>query len=233
VHALTHRSFESERAAEASNERLEFLGDAVLQLTVTDFLFEEFPDLPEGQMAKVRAACVNRSELARIARHIELGTEIRLGRGEAATGGSGKSSILADALEAVLAAVYLDGGLEAARTVVLQHWEPLIREKATRPGLLDYKTRLQEALAVQARVPTYEVSGDGPDHDRVFAAAVAVDGHVIGRGVGRSKKEAQQAAAREALASLQSESYNSGSRNQEEGTTPGSRGESYNSESIT
>ena len=203
VLSLTHRSLESEQPDQPSNERLEFLGDAVLQLVVTDFLFAEYPHLPEGEMAKVRAACVNRTELARIARRIQLGSDIRLGKGEEATGGREKSSILADALEAVLAAVYLDGGIVSARGVVLDHWHDLIREKATSPGRLDYKTRLQEVLAAQARVPTYEVEGEGPDHARVFSATVAVDGQVIGSGTGRSKKEAQQSAASEALADLQ------------------------------
>ena len=203
AHSLTHRSLESEQPDQPSNERLEFLGDAVLQLVVTDFLFAEYPHLPEGEMAKVRAACVNRTELARIARRIELGSEIRLGKGEEATGGREKSSILADALEAVLAAVYLDGGIASARAVVLDHWQELIREKATSPGRLDYKTRLQEVLAVGARLPAYDVQGEGPDHARVFSATVSVDGQVIGNGTGRSKKEAQQAAASEALAGLQ------------------------------
>ena len=203
AHSLTHRSLESEQPEQPSNERLEFLGDAVLQLVVTDFLFAEYPHLPEGEMAKVRAACVNRTELARIARRIQLGSDIRLGKGEEATGGREKSSILADALEAVLAAVYLDGGIVSARDVVLDHWQDLIREKATSPGRLDYKTRLQEVLAAQARVPAYEVEGKGPDHARVFSATVAVDGQVIGSGTGRSKKEAQQSAASEALTGLQ------------------------------
>jgi len=207
VHALTHRSLESERPTEPSNERLEFLGDAVLQLVVTDFLFDEYPELPEGQMAKVRAACVNRSELARIARHLELGSDLRLGRGEESTGGREKSSILADGLEAVLAAVYLDGGIAAAASVIMKHWEALIREKATSPGRLDYKTRLQEVLAARAMTPVYEVDGDGPDHARVFQATVAVDGDQIGSGAGQSKKEAQQAAAKEALGTLQDETH--------------------------
>ena len=205
VHALTHRSLESEQPTEPSNERLEFLGDAVLQLVVTDFLFDEYPELPEGQMAKVRAACVNRSELARIARRLDLGSDLRLGRGEESTGGREKSSILADGLEAVLAAVYLDGGITASASVIMKHWEALIREKATSPGRLDYKTRLQEVLAARAMTPVYEVDGDGPDHARVFQATVAVDGDLIGSGAGQSKKEAQQAAAKEALESLQGE----------------------------
>ena len=205
VHALTHRSLESEQPTEPSNERLEFLGDAVLQLVVTDFLFDEYPELPEGQMAKVRAACVNRSELARIARRLDLGSDLRLGRGEESTGGREKSSILADGLEAVLAAVYLDGGITASTSVIMKHWEALIREKATSPGRLDYKTRLQEVLAARAMTPVYEVDGDGPDHARVFQATVAVDGDLIGSGAGQSKKEAQQAAAKEALGTLQGE----------------------------
>ena len=203
VHSLTHRSLEAEQPREASNERLEFLGDAVLQLVVTDFLFEEYPQLPEGQMAKVRAACVNRSELARIARRLDLGSDIRLGKGEESTGGREKSSILADALEAVLAAVYLDGGMEAARPVILRHWEEMIREKATSPGRLDYKTRLQEILATNGKLPVYEVAGAGPDHARSFVAILTVDGDAVGRGEGLSKKEAQQAAARQAMTALQ------------------------------
>lgn len=197
--ALVHRSYTAEHPEIPDNERHEFLGDAVLQLVVTDFLFEHFPDMPEGEMAKVRAACVNRVELADIAREVGLGEHIAMGVGELASGGRKKDSILADAMEAVLSAVYLDGGLEASRSVILAHWTDLIRAKAQEPGRLDFKTRLQERLATRGLRPEYEVDDDGPDHAKIFSASVSVDGVVLGVGHGKSKKEAQQEAARQAM----------------------------------
>lgn len=197
--ALVHRSYAAENTALDDNERMEFLGDAVLQLVVTDFLFHHFPTLREGELAKVRAACVNRDVLAAIARSLDVGPQILLGVGEKQSGGIEKTSILGDAMEAILAAVYLDGGLEAARLVILTHWTEVVRSKATSPGRLDYKTRLQEALAATGRRPVYTVVGSGPDHAREFRAVVAVDGDPWGEGVGRSKKEAEQAAARAAM----------------------------------
>lgn len=197
--ALVHRSYAAEHAGVEDNERFEFLGDAVLQLVVTDYLFEHYPAMPEGEMAKVRAACVNRMELAEVARRVGLGPHLRMGIGEMASGGRSKDSILADAMEAVLCAVYLDAGLEAALHVVLRHWTTLIRSKAQAPGLRDFKTRLQEALAVDGLLPDYQVDDSGPDHAKVFTARVTVDGQVLGVGTGRSKKEAQQEAARQAM----------------------------------
>lgn len=200
--ALVHRSYAAEHPARSDNERLEFLGDAVLQLVVTDYLFENFPSLPEGQLAKVRAACVNREELAAIARRLELGEHILLGRGEVSSGGRQKDSILADAMEAVLAAVYLDSDLETVRRIVLDLWEPLIVERAADPGRRDYKTRLQEALAERGLRPRYRMAERGPDHAKEFEAVLEVDGDELGVGRGRSKKEAEQSAAREALKAL-------------------------------
>lgn len=197
--ALIHRSHTAEHPDRPDNERLEFLGDAVLQLVVTDFLYENYPDLREGQMAKVRAACVNRDELAVVARRIGLGDHIRLGVGEMQSGGHDKDSILADTMEAVIAAVYLDGGLEEAQRMILGLWSDLIIGKAADPGRRDFKTRLQERLAADGKRPTYVVSGSGPDHARVFTAIVELDGRRLGEGAGRSKKEAEQAAARAAL----------------------------------
>lgn len=197
--SLIHRSYAAENPGLADNERLEFLGDAVLQLAVTDRLYHRYGELSEGEMAKVRAGCVNRHELARIARRIALGPHLRIGAGEEATGGRDKDSILADALEAVIAAVYLDGGFDAAKRVVLRHWDGLIAEKARAPGGRDYKTRYQEALAAEGKTPVYEVVGEGPDHAKRFTATVSVDGVITGRGEGRSKKEAEQEAARRAL----------------------------------
>jgi len=197
--ALVHRSYAAEHSGVEDNERLEFFGDAVLQLIVTHYLFERHPALTEGQMAKVRAACVNRDELATIARSIDLGAHLKMGAGEEASGGRSKPSILSDAMEAVLAAVFLDGGIEAATSVVLRHWRELIDGKAASPGRKDYKTRLQEVLAAEGKRPGYTVAGAGPDHDREFTAEVIVEGQVRGTGSGKSKKEAEQQAARAAL----------------------------------
>ena len=197
--SMVHRSYAAEHPSRSDNERLEFLGDAVLQLVVTDYLFDNYPDLPEGQLAKVRAACVNRDELAVIARRLELGEHLHLGRGEAASGGHEKDSILADAMEALLAAVYLDSDLETVRRIILDFWEPLMVERATDPGRRDYKTRLQETLAEQGLRPRYRVTEFGPDHAKEFEAVLEVDGNALGAGQGRSKKEAEQSAAREAL----------------------------------
>ena len=200
--ALTHRSYSTEFPAEGHNERFEFLGDAVLQLSVTDYLFTEYPQLREGKMAKARAACVSGETLAGIAARLDLGPSIRMSKGEIASDGRSKNSILADTMEAVIAAVYLDAGMQVARGVVLALWENVIRDRALSPGQTDYKTRLQELLAQSGLAPTYELTGQGPDHKRTFTAVVSSEGAVIGQGVGASKKEAQQAAAKDALAGL-------------------------------
>lgn len=203
--ALTHRSVSSDDPSRNDNERLEFLGDAVLQLVVTVLLYEDYPQLAEGQMAKVRAAVVARSTLAEIARQLDVGTYIELSPSEEATGGRAKDSILADAMEALIGAVYLDGGPEPARNVVLAFWRVRVAERARQPGVKDYKTRLQELTARTGRRPVYEVEGTGPDHDRRFTAVVSVDGTEYGAGGGRSKKQAEQEAARVALDALSSD----------------------------
>lgn len=200
--ALVHRSYAADQPSVESNERMEFLGDAVLQMVTTEYIYSEFPLLPEGQMAKVRAACVNRSELAEVAAGVGLGDHLLLGKSENTLAGRQKDSILADAMEAVLAAVYLDGGWKAASKVVLRHWTERIRSKAEAPGLLDFKTRLQELLAAEGKAPTYATTAFGPDHAKVFAASVSVDTRQIGEGRGGSKKTAEQDAARAALEAL-------------------------------
>lgn len=192
--ALTHRSFDPE----AANERLEFLGDSVLEFVVTAALFES-SGLDEGQMTKVRVSVVDRASLAEVAAGLGLGEAVLLGPGEDAAGGRYKASILADTMEAVLGAVFLDGGIDAARRVILEHWGPLIADRVEAPGRRDYKTRLQEALAVTGRVPEYQVTGEGPEHARRFSAEVLVGDRPLGRGSGTSKKRAEQAAARRAL----------------------------------
>lgn len=200
--SLIHRSYHAEHPGVAHNERFEFLGDAVLGLAVTTFLFNEFGHMSEGQMAKVRAAVVSREELAEVAHQIGLPAYIRLGRGEEITGGRQKPSILADAMEALIAAVYLDAGYDHAATVVMSHWADRVRIRAQEPGGADYKTRLQEVLAALGLTPRYEVAGFGPDHAKQFTAAVMVDGQIRGEGRGASKREAEQEAARAAMKEL-------------------------------
>jgi len=201
--ALTHRSFAFEAGGAPDNERLEFLGDAVLQLIVTDEIFRRFSSAREGRLAKLRAAMVNTGRLADVARSLELGAAVKLGRGEEQSGGRDKDSILADTLEAVLGAVYLDCGLAVVTQVVLALFRPLVDELSTQHAALDYKTALQELAAAElASLPVYEVTDSGPDHDKQFAAQVMVDGEWLGSGAGRSKKAAEQDAAQEAYGVL-------------------------------
>ena len=202
--ALTHRSYCAEFGIAESNERLEFLGDSVLGFVVTSFVYHEYPALPEGELAKLRAAVVSAETLAEIAQRVELGSALRLGKGEASSGGRTKASIVSDAMEAVFAAVYLDGGLAAATKVILDALEPAIREQALGPGGGDFKTRLQELAAQRGDpLPRYQVRHEGPDHSRRFFAVVLLQGEAWGEGEGRSKKTAEQAAAREAWHRLQ------------------------------
>jgi len=204
--ALTHRSYCSEHGLEESNERLEFLGDSVLGFVVTTFVYREFPALPEGELAKLRAAVVSAEALTEVATDLDLGPALRLGKGEDASGGRNKPSILSDAMEAVIAAVYLDGGIEPASRLVLTTLEGRIREQATGPGGGDFKTRLQELAAQQLdQLPRYQVRHEGPDHSKRFFATVTLRDHVYGSGEGRSKKAAEQAAAAVAWARLQQE----------------------------
>jgi ribonuclease III len=204
--ALTHRSYAFERERDETNERLEFLGDAVLGLVVTDLAYRRFPDLPEGELAKLRAATVNMITLADVARDLGLGEEILLGKGEELSGGRDKTSILADAMEAVLGAVYLDRGLEAARQLIERVFWPRMAAYARGEGDRDYKTGLQELAAQDlGSVPQYRVSEEGPDHAKRFTATVFLGGQAYGAGSGRSKKEAEQRAAREAYARLMAE----------------------------
>jgi ribonuclease-3 len=204
--ALTHRSYAYENGNLPTNERLEFLGDAVLGLVVTDTLFRNHPELPEGQLAKLRAAVVNMRALADVGRDLRLGSFVRLGRGEETTGGRDKSSILADTLEAVLGAVYIDRGLVHAARLVHRLFDPLIDEAATMGAGLDWKTSLQELTATASLgVPDYLVTESGPDHQKVFTAVAQVGGEPYGEGNGRSKKEAEQQAAANAWRRLRSE----------------------------
>ncbi len=201
--ALTHRSYAYEHGGLPNNERLEFLGDAVLGLVVTAALFERHPDLPEGQLAKLRSAVVNMRALADVSRGLEVGPHLLLGRGESTSGGADKSSILADTLEALIGAVYCEHGIGVAGEFVHRLVDDLIAASASKGAGLDWKTSLQERTAtLSLGVPEYVVSEEGPDHAKVFHAVAVVDGRHLGEGSGRSKKEAEQVAASLAYAEL-------------------------------
>jgi ribonuclease-3 len=197
--ALAHRSWCAEHPGKEPNERLEFLGDAVLGLIVTDYLYRSYPDLPEGELAKARAAVVNSVSLASAARELQLGAALLLGKGEDSSGGRLKPSILADAMEAVIGAIYLDAGYSVSEEIVLRLFAERLTGAAKGPGEEDYKTRLQELCAqTYDELPVYRVTDSGPDHAKVFEAQVLVGGRPWGRGQGRSKKQAEQVAARDA-----------------------------------
>ena len=201
--AMVHRSYCAEHADAVPNERLEFLGDAVLGLAVTDHVYATYGDLPEGELAKLRASVVNAEVLADLARDVDVGPALVLGKGEHASGGREKPSILADAMEAVIAAVYLDGGWDVARDLVLRLLADRIEAGSAGPGEGDFKTRLQEYAAREfEQLPRYQVRAEGPDHSKQFFAMVTIRGAVYGHGQGRSKKQAEQAAAQAAWTAL-------------------------------
>ncbi len=198
--SMTHRSFAYENGQIESNERLEFLGDAVLQIVVTEHIFSTYPDLAEGQLAKLRSAVVSTHALADVARGLGIGAEIRLGKGELATGGADKASILADTTEALIGAVHLSGGAEASARFVHGLIDDRITEAQTSGDYSDYKTTLQEMCAARGwEPPEYRIAGSGPDHERTFEAVAVVGGHDAGRGTAPSKKRAQQLAAAAAV----------------------------------
>ncbi len=202
--ALTHRSFAHEAGGIPTNERLEFLGDTVLGLVVTESLYRSRPDESEGALAKMRAATVSQRGLAAVARELDLGRYVLLGKGELATGGRDKDSILSDTLEAVFGAVYLSHGLETARAIIERLVGPTLANAAHLGAGLDWKTSLQELSAgLGLGAPHYDVQGEGPDHARTFTARAVVGGQVRGTGVGPAKKIAEQEAAQAAYLALQ------------------------------
>jgi ribonuclease III len=207
VSALTRRSFwhENRETCAEHNERMEFLGDAVLGLVIAYILYREFPEDEEGELQKKRGSLVNRAALAQLMRHLDLGRFVRMGRGDEISGCRDRDSILADTLEAVIAAVYLDGGFRKAEKMIESHFYPLIERCATREGLEDSKSLLQEkAQAKFGITPTYEVVDEwGEEHRKTFAVAVCLGKEVFGLGTGRNKREAAQNAAREALDRLE------------------------------
>ena len=207
--AMIHSSYANEHRGSGleSNERLEFLGDAVLGLVTGEYLFRTHPDAPEGDLTRMRAALVCEESLHEVAEALGLGAYLRLGRGEESGGGRRRPSILADATESVFAAVYLDGGMEAARSLIHRVLLDENREEAVERRRKDYKTVLQEMVQRKSnQVLRYELVGSaGPDHAKVFSACVTLNGQVIGLGTGHSKKEAEQAAARTALEQMNKE----------------------------
>ncbi len=212
--ALVHSSFtyESRVEGECNNERLEFLGDAVLQLVISEYLFRAFPERTEGELSKMRSMTVCEHSLARVARQLNLGRYILLGKGEEKSGGRERNSLLADAFEALVGSVYLDGGLGEAKSFVLDHLAGIIDEVVTGQTIRDYKTELQELLQRESPEPILYriVKEEGPDHDKVFTAEVIYRGRKLGTGRGKSKKEAEQQAAGVAWNMLKSEQSTGG-----------------------
>ena len=214
--ALTHRSYAYESGGLPTNERLEFLGDSVLGVVVTDELYHRYPDLPEGNLAKLRSAVVSARALAEQARRLGLVEFIRLGRGEETTGGRDKSTILADTFEAILGAVYLDLGIEVSRELILRLLDEQLAEAAELGAGLDWKTSLQELTAeFGIGVPTYAIEESGPDHAKRFEAQVVLANKHYGHGTGSNKKEAEQQAAASAYAELRAERDIENQRNSE------------------
>lgn len=207
--ALTHPSFlfENPDSGVENNQRLEFLGDAILDFVVAEYLYLKYPDRPEGELTKMRAAVVNETTLARIAHKIELGKELLLGKGEQVSGGRERPSILADAFESVIGAIYLQYGFQEARRVILERLKPEIAEVAE-GNYGDYKTALQEKAQRDEAEVTYQIlAEEGPDHNKRFTAGVFLQGELKGQGVGRTKKEAEQRAAQQVLEGLGGENH--------------------------
>lgn len=203
VLALTHRSFAYESGGLPTNERLEFLGDAVLGLIITEALYEQFPDFDESRLSPLRSGVVNMRALAAIARDLELGASLRIGKGEENTGGRDKNSILADSFEALVGAIYLEHGYGPTKTVVMRLMASVLADAVARGAGLDGKTALQEFVAAQNwPAPEYRVSESGPDHDKDFVAVAVVNGNTYPAGQGKSKREAEQIAARLAFEAL-------------------------------
>jgi len=201
--ALTHRSYAYENGGLPHNERLEFLGDSVLGVVVTEYLYRTYPDFPEGRLAKLRAAVVNAQSLASVARELRLGEELLLGRGEITTGGADKASILADSLEALFGAVLISNGRDAADRLLHRLFDPLVDQAVTVGAGLDWKTSLQEICADRdLGLPGYRITETGPDHDKRFTAVAVVGEQAFAPGYGRSKKQAEQQAAEAAFLAL-------------------------------
>ena len=204
--SLTHRSYAYESGGIPTNERLEFLGDSVLGLVITEELYKRFPDLDESRLSPLRSSVVNTKALADLARTLDLGAHLRIGKGEETSGGRDKNSILADSLEALIGAIYLEHGLPATQVKLLEWLTPVLNDAIVHGGGVDAKSALQELAAARGLgVAEYEISESGPDHNKSFAAAVIINGAKYQQGVGKSKREAEQVAARLALDILKAE----------------------------
>lgn len=206
--AITHSSYANERKAKKLkyNERLEFLGDAVLELVISEYLFKMYPNLPEGELTVTRAKIVCESSLAKCANDIELGKYLLLGRGEELSGGRNKFSILSDAYEALIGGLYLDGGLELAKGFILKYMESIIKNCVEGKVFYDFKTQLQEIVQQKSdQLIAYKIVDEsGPDHNKTFITQVTINDVIFGKGTGHSKKESEQNAAKDAINNLQS-----------------------------
>ena len=200
--ALTHKSFIDEEPTSPTNQRYEFIGDTILDFDLSLFLFDNYPNLDEGSLTKIRSGAVDQNALVNLAKEIDIGKFLFMSKPEESTGGRDKSSILEDAVEALIAAIYFDGGLEEVNKFISKFIYPLIDKLSKNPGQKDYKTRLQEYFAKKGQKVTYTSKSDGPDHNKQFNAQVILENKIIGNGIGKSKKNAEQMAAKDAFSKM-------------------------------
>ena len=200
--ALTHKSFIDEEPTSPTNQRYEFIGDTILDFDLSLFLFDNYPNLDEGSLTKIRSGAVDQNALVNLAKEIDIGKYLFMSKPEESTGGRDKSSILEDAVEALIAAIYFDGGLEEVNIFISKFIYPLIDKLSKNPGQKDYKTRLQEYYAKKGQKVTYTAKSEGPDHNKQFNAQVILENKIIGKGIGKSKKNAEQMAAKDAFSKM-------------------------------
>ena len=200
--ALTHKSFIDEEPTSPTNQRYEFIGDTILDFDLSLFLFDNYPNLDEGSLTKIRSGAVDQNALVNLAKEIDIGKFLFMSKPEESTGGRDKSSILEDAVEALIAAIYFDGGLEEVNKFISKFIYPLIDKLSKNPGQKDYKTRLQEYYAKKGQKVTYTAKSEGPDHNKQFNAQVILENKIIGKGIGKSKKNAEQMAAKDAFSNM-------------------------------
>ena len=200
--ALTHKSFIDEEPTSPTNQRYEFIGDTILDFDLSLFLFDNYPNLDEGSLTKIRSGAVDQNALVNLAKEIDIGKFLFMSKPEESTGGRDKSSILEDAVEALIAAIYFDGGLEEVNKFISKFIYPLIDKLSKNPGQKDYKTRLQEYYAKKGQKVTYTAKSEGPDHNKQFNDQVILENKIIGKGIGKSKKNAEQMAAKDAFSKM-------------------------------
>ena len=200
--ALTHKSFIDEEPTSPTNQRYEFIGDTILDFDLSLFLFDNYPNLDEGSLTKIRSGAVDQNALVNLAKEIDIGKFLFMSKPEESTGGRDKSSILEDAVEALIAAIYFDGGLKEVNKFISKFIYPLIDKLSKNPGQKDYKTRLQEYYAKKGQKVTYTAKSEGPDHNKQFNAQVILENKIIGKGIGKSKKNAEQMAAKDAFSKM-------------------------------